>query len=48
MQQSKLYNLNQLVIILRKLVQMDLEIKTGKIDENIGIEIIISELSQNA
>ena len=48
MQQSKLYNLNQLVIILRKLVQMDLEIKTGKIDENIVIEIIISELSQNA
>ena len=48
MQQSKLYNLNQLVAILKKLVQMDLEIKTGKIDENIGIEIIISELSQNA
>ena len=46
-QQSKLYNLNQLVTILKKLVQMDLEIKTGKIDENIGIEIIISEISQN-
>ena len=47
-EQSKIYTFNQLFIILKKLLEMDLLIKTGQIDENIALEIIVSELSTNA
>ena len=46
-EQSKIYTFNQLFIILKRLLEMDLLIKTGQIDENIALEILVSELSTN-